>query len=263
MKRIKELFKTKKYTFIASGVALLLAVIMVAGVLCLPIGYSTGLDSETTAEAESGTAKVELDPDETTAKPIIVKPIVTTAADNDEADETDETIIDDTTYGDDVLTPAEPETTADETRQLAETNAQPVVVAEETETQAVTETSSGIIHIGGPIAETEAYSCGSANHHCTTAGYHSYICNLEIKGCEYCGSHSCPSFYAVNQWGQACYTPSKCPQYDITKDPMYYCQTCGKPCGHGIDKCVKYLTACNCPDCGVWCESMACHHCAG
>ena len=78
---------------------------------------------------------------------------------------------------------------------------------------------SGDIVIGDPTP-TQTYSCGVAGHHCTGPETHSFICELEQKGCEHCGSHSCPSFYAVDEWGQGCYTPSKCPKYDIHADPV-------------------------------------------
>ena len=91
--------------------------------------------------------------------------------------------------------------------------------------------NDGIV-IGDPTP-TQTYSCSVAGYHCTGVETHSYICELEQKGCEYCGSHSCPSFYAVDEWGQGCYTPSKCPEYDIHADPVWYCQTCHNLCGDG------------------------------
>ena len=120
---------------------------------------------------------------------------------------------------------------------------------------------SGGIVIGDPTP-AQTYSCGVAGHHCTGPETHSYICELEQKGCEYCGSHNCPSFYAVDQWGQGCYTPSKCPKYDIHADPVYYCQTCHKPCGDGRNgTCVQFVVACNCPNCGEQVPAWTCHYC--
>ena len=114
----------------------------------------------------------------------------------------------------------------------------------------------------GDYRESAPYCCGVAGHHCEGPETHSYICELEQKGCEYCGSHSCPSFYAVDQWGQTCYTPSKCPKYDIHADPVYYCQTCHKPCGDGRNgTCVQFVVACNCPNCGEQVSAWACHYC--
>ena len=114
----------------------------------------------------------------------------------------------------------------------------------------------------GDYHEPAPYCCGVAGHHCEGPETHSYICELEQKGCEYCGSHNCPSFYAVDQWGQACYTPSKCPKYDIHADPVYYCQTCHKPCGDGRNgTCVQFVVACTCPNCGEQVPARTCHYC--
>ena len=124
-----------------------------------------------------------------------------------------------------------------------------------------TEKVDGGIVIGDPTP-AQTYSCGVAGHHCTGPETHSYICELERKGCEYCGSHTCPSFYAVDEWGQGCYTPSKCPKYDIHADPVWYCQTCGKKCGDGRNgTCVQFVIDCNCPNCGEQVKAWTCHYC--
>ena len=120
---------------------------------------------------------------------------------------------------------------------------------------------SGGIVIGDPTP-TQTYSCGVAGHHCTGPETHSFICELEQKGCEYCGSHSCPSFYAVDEWGQGCYTPSKCPKYDIHADTVWYCQACGKKCGDGRNgTCVQFVIDCTCPNCGEQVKAWTCHYC--
>ena len=120
---------------------------------------------------------------------------------------------------------------------------------------------SGGIVIGDPTP-TQTYSCGVSGHHCTGPETHSFICELEQKGCEYCGSHSCPSFYAVDEWGQGCYTPSKCPKYDILADPVWYCQICHKPCGDGRNgTCVQFVIDCTCPNCGEQVIAWTCHYC--
>ena len=106
------------------------------------------------------------------------------------------------------------------------------------------------------------YSCGVSGHHCDGPETHAYILNLELAGCEYCGSNKCPSFYATDEWGNTSYTPSKCPKYDIHKDPVYYCQECGKKCGDGTGgTCVQFVNADNCPMCGQWIEGWKCHTC--
>ena len=117
----------------------------------------------------------------------------------------------------------------------------------------------GGICIGGG---TVPYDCGTEGHHCDGPETHAYILNLELKGCKYCGSHSCPSFYAVDEWGNTCYTPSKCPAYDVHDDPVHYCQKCGKACGDGTNgTCVQYVNACDCPSCGEHVGSWTCHTC--
>lgn len=116
---------------------------------------------------------------------------------------------------------------------------------------------SGIIIAG---EKTEEYNCGVANHHCDGPETHAYISNLELEGCPYCGSHSCPSFYATDEWGNACYTPSKCPQYDVTKDAAEYCPICGKKCGDGDnDTCQRWIVDFVCPICGELVPANTCH----
>lgn len=122
------------------------------------------------------------------------------------------------------------------------------------------EDSSGAVINGGEQAT--AYKCGKKGHHCEAPETHAYILNLELNGCEYCGSHSCPSFYAADEWGNACYTPSKCPKYNIKNDPAYYCQTCNKKCGDGRNgTCVQFVNSDSCPNCGQWVKAWKCHTC--
>lgn len=112
------------------------------------------------------------------------------------------------------------------------------------------------------IGQPKAYNCRTAGHHCDGPETHAFILNLELEGCPYCGKNDCQSFYATDEWGNTCYTPSKCPQYDIHKDPVCYCQTCGRKCGDGSnDTCVQFVTACNCPNCGKYVEARTCHSC--
>jgi hypothetical protein len=106
----------------------------------------------------------------------------------------------------------------------------------------------------------QKYSCGSSNHKCDGPETHSYILNLETEGCLYCGSHNCPSFYAIDQWGNTCYTPSKCPKYDTKKDAVEYCQACGKKNGNADnDTCQKWIIDFTCPTCGELVKANKCH----
>ena len=122
--------------------------------------------------------------------------------------------------------------------------------------------NSGGIQIGGGESSTVKYSCGSPNHHCNGPETHAFILNLEQEGCSYCGSHSCPSFYTMDKWGNAWPDSTKCPQYNILKDPIRYCQTCGKKNGDGSNStCVQFVNACNCPNCGKYVAANTCHTC--
>ena len=132
-------------------------------------------------------------------------------------------------------------------------------VEEGTPPQEEEPSGGGIIIEGNTIEE---YECGTPGHHCDGPETHAYILNLEQASCPYCGSHTCPSFYATDEWGQTCYTPSKCPSYDIHQDPVYYCQKCGKPCGDGSNgTCAEYNIDIDCPLCGEHVEAWTCHSC--
>jgi len=124
------------------------------------------------------------------------------------------------------------------------------------------EPDSGGVIIGDDTPKQGPYNCGAPNHKCDTPEKHSFIENLEINGCPTCKSHSCPGFYALNQWGFTQYTPSKCPEYSKAKDPVYTCQTCGKATGDGSNgTCVRFVNAASCPNCGVHVSSWTCHTC--
>lgn len=104
------------------------------------------------------------------------------------------------------------------------------------------------------------YSCGSKNHHCTTKEEHTFIVSLENKGCPTCGSHSCRSFYALDEWGQPCYDIAKCPKYSEKKDPNIYCEYCGKKSGLGGNgTCVRFTVDTKCPECGKSVKAKTCH----
>ena len=163
----------------------------------------------------------------------------------------------------------ESETETDETepviteiKQESKTPAEkPIEQKKETPPAETEKVENGGIVIGDPTY-TQTYSCGVFGHHCTGPETHSFICELEQKGCEYCGSHSCSSFYAVDEWGQGCYTPSKCPKYNIHADPVWYCQTCHKLCGDGRNgTCVQLVIECTCPNCDEQVKAWTCHYC--
>ena len=104
------------------------------------------------------------------------------------------------------------------------------------------------------------YSCGKSGHHCESKETHSFIVSLEKKGCSLCGSHSCKSFYAIDEWGNACYDISKCPKYSEQKDPNKYCDDCTKKIGDGSKgTCVRFTVDTKCPDCGKTVKARTCH----
>jgi len=114
----------------------------------------------------------------------------------------------------------------------------------------------------GDYHEPEAYNCGTPGHHCAGPETHALLIEIADKGCDYCGSHTCPSFYATDEWGQGCYDPTKCPEYNVQHDPCYYCQDCGKPCGDGLGgTCAVYIIDIACPNCGEHVKAWTCHSC--
>lgn len=104
------------------------------------------------------------------------------------------------------------------------------------------------------------YSCGSNGHHCDSKETHDFIVGLEKKGCPHCGSHSCKSFYTYDEWGNACYDPTKCESYNAKSDPCEYCQECGKKVGTGSgNTCVRFTVDTKCPECGKSVNGKTCH----
>lgn len=247
---------TKKQWIIIGGAAA--AAILLTVILCVALipGKSPQIPAETEPDTGNTVSVSDISveepdkPDETTAD---------TTADTERADgdATAEEIPD----GANVLTPdekVENENPPEEIGEKPATAEQPVQPSPLPDEGSI---SGGGVVIGGG-EQPKPYSCGVEGHHCSGPETHSFILNLELEGCEYCGSHNCPSFYAVNEWGDTRYTPSKCPKYDIHKDPVYYCQTCGKECGSGSpDKCIQFVNSDICPTCGEWVEGWTCHSC--
>ena len=125
----------------------------------------------------------------------------------------------------------------------------------------VTESSgndSGIVIVGND--DVNEYSCGVSGHHCDSKETHDFIASLEKKGCPHCGSHSCKSFYTVDEWGNACYDMTKCPEYSVKDDPCEYCQECGKKVGDGSKgTCVRYVNDTTCEVCKEKVKGKTCH----
>ena len=234
--------------------ALVIAPILLGIIIWTIAGFRT--DSPST----DPTGQIVVETEAATTPSISIPVIDTPDATDPEPTNKSDHLVDDGTG----LTPVEPDMTEPDTSETAPTGtAEPEPVQPETPVAlpAVDEDDSkhdGIVIGGGKIE----YDCGTEGHHCDGPETHAYILNLELKGCKYCGSHSCPSFYAVDEWGNTCYAPSHCPEYDIHKDPVYYCQKCGKACGDGSgDTCVQFINACACPNCAEYVDSWTCHTC--
>ena len=244
----------KQWMIVAGSVA---AVILLTGILCFTLipkrNDQPPTETEPDNQATVSVSDIQVEEPEKSDDTAADTTLDTEVSDGDA---TAEKLPD----GANVLKPdekAEPDE-SQQTGEKADTAAQPVTPTPLPEEN---ENSGGGIIIGGG-EQPKPYSCGAEGHLCSGPETHSFILNLELEGCEYCGSHNCPSFYATNEWGNTRYTPSKCPKYDIKKDPVYYCQECGKECGSGSpDKCIQFVNSDNCPNCGEWVEGWTCHSC--
>ena len=243
----------KKTTNIIIGV---IAAVVVVAAVCI-IAFSGGKAPDVPSDpTETSTADV------TVGDIKIDDPTTGTVDDPDETTSVETEMTDPVpddgnalTIGEETVIPTAPVST---TKDPAGEVAHPVT--EKTPTDDGNGNTGGSVTIGGN--QEEPYNCGTPGHHCDGPETHAYILNLEHEGCPYCHKSDCPSFYATDEWGNTCYTPSKCPNYDVHKDPVYYCQTCGKKCGDGgHGTCVQFVTACSCPNCGKWVDAWTCHTC--
>ena len=241
--KLKNLMKNK--LFIGSVAGVLVLAIVITVILCLPGKQAAPVDADTSQTSSTDTVPDIETPDTTD----------TTSAEKTEDLPSDISVEVGENTGD--------KNTDVETGGKAENPATPVNEAEpeKPDTGNNGGNSGGGIQIGNPPVE-ETYSCGCANHHCQNADAHAYILNLELEGCSMCGSHSCPSFYATDEWGNTGYFPALCPKYNEKSDPLHYCQKCGKKIGDGSGgTCVEFINACNCPLCGEYVEARTCHTC--
>ena len=233
-------------------VALILVPILVAGSLFL-IFRAKSPESDPTQDGTNPNVQIAVptDPD----IPGFTVPDIETPTDPYEPVDPD-----DPTEGDHILTPEKPGTEEDSTEPTEpDTPTQPP--AEDTEDNPGS-TDNDDPKDDIPHSGNTTYSCGTDGHHCDGPETHAYIMNLALKGCSRCGSHNCPSFYAVDEWGNTCYDPSQCPKYDIHEDPVHYCQECGKACGDGRNgTCIQFVSACHCPNCGEPVDRRTCHSC--
>lgn len=238
---------SKKTAIIGSAAIILVFIIIIAVTLLIPKepkNINTAAPSNTSGLTVAPTTDMPTIPDITEA------PSETTPTE----DSTGDLHVD--------LTPDKTEdvkTGSNSTSKKAEESAEPI---KPTTPAKEPDKSEGGIQIGGGEPATEKYSCGSPNHHCVNAENHAYILNLEKEGCPYCGSHSCKSFYAVSSAGTVGCNPKLCPKYNEKKDPVVYCQTCGKKCGDGRNgTCAQFINECDCPICGKHVKGRTCHTC--
>lgn len=232
---MKDMFKNKKGIIgLAAGIVLI-AVIVVAIIV-------TPNDTEKKESTEPSTSEVS----ET-----VIAPDITVS---NETSPTVEMVTDK-----DTITPDERiELTTQADKGTTSSSGDTVKPATPVTSQSGNDSSSGIVIIGND--DINEYSCGVKGHHCESAETHSFIVSLEKKGCPYCNSHSCKSFYTVDEWGNACYDETKCPKYSAKNDPNEYCQDCGKKIGNGDnDTCVRFTVDTTCPICGKTVKAKTCH----
>lgn len=240
--KLKNLLKSK--TFIGCTAGVLVVAIVITAILLLPDKKAEPVTEPDTTSSVSDTESV----------PDIKEPETS----DTESEETEEIPSD---ISVDVGENTEDKNADVQTGGKADTPAKPVTV-KEPEKPADTDSGSGGGIIIGDGGDTAEYSCGCANHHCKNAEAHAYIQNLELEGCPTCGSHSCPSFYGTDAWGNTGYFPTLCPKYNEKSDPLHYCQKCGKKTGDGSGgTCVEFINASNCPLCGEYVEARSCHTC--
>ncbi len=239
---MKKLFKNKKLLAVIGGATALLLIISVA---CLTTRHNPPVSDVSSEPSASDTGES-----------IVIETPDSTASPDSTSSVTAGKIVDDGSG----LKPNENVTSSVTEKNTGKKAQKTVSPAKESDPPKDSEKGSGGgIQIGG-CESTAKYSCGSPKHHCDGPETHAYILNLELEGCPYCGSHTCSSFYAVDKWGNACYTPSKCPQYNKTKDSAEYCQACGRKNGNGDNNtCQKWIVDFTCPICGERVKANQCH----
>ena len=110
----------------------------------------------------------------------------------------------------------------------------------------------------------KGYTCGFERNTCLSESEHESQLEAMARGCDYCGKSDCDSFFVVDP--NTLFTKfdsTKCPEYDVHKDPCYYCQRCGLPCvGESGDTiCHAFICDMNCDWCGKELKAYECHEC--
>jgi len=115
------------------------------------------------------------------------------------------------------------------------------------------------------ITEYENYTCGFENHYCASQGGHDRLMREIADGCYFCGRSDCVSFYARNEQGLTQQDKYLCAEYDVYRDPWFYCQICNMPTWQTIQDvtkcCFGYVHDTNCHYCGLWVGAEDCHTC--
>lgn len=243
---MKNIFKNKK-VLILSCVSVLVVAAIIVTIALIPKNTPPETTPEESTPQTTDTSNIDVP--EVSDNPVTEETSSTTDGGEIEPDDSG-------------LTPANVDTNPPETSKTTEKVDEPAKPVTETPVQPPKEPEQpGGITIGDG-GKAEPYNCGVDGHHCANEYAHASLLNLELEGCPTCGSHSCPSFYALDEWGQTLYTPSKCPQYDIHKDPLHYCQTCGKKCGDGTNgTCCIFVVDTTCPLCHKAAKAWTCHYC--
>ena len=113
----------------------------------------------------------------------------------------------------------------------------------------------------------KGYECGWEGHTCCNDADHADVVAASEKTCKHCGKQmkDCPSFWNYDTGGRRRTDDTKCPMYDIYKDPDVFCEVCGLPCikkGYDPTKCCRqWLGDVNCPTCNEPVKKWACHTC--
>lgn len=222
---------------------LIVAIIAVSIFIAVMIGNLTDKEQDTTTEKTT---------ESTTLEEVVIP--------NESEESEDETT--DTTKAEVVVLeePAKQTVNTEKTNNSKSSTVTPAKPVKPAEPSGIVQgtNNTGVIDNGND--SVKEYSCGSKGHHCDSKETHEFIVSLEKKGCPYCGSNSCKSFYTYDEWGNACYDPTKCESYNAKNDPCEYCQKCGKKVGDGSDgTCVRFTVDTKCPDCGKSVKGKTCH----
>lgn len=245
--KFKELLKNKK--LVGGAAVVLVAAIAVTAVLLMPRG---GTPPETDPGPENSTVSVQ-PPSVSTLEPNGSEPEPESTATGENPEVSDVKVELEQPTPD---VPGKPSGSGNGDSGKAEQPAKPVTPVEPEQPG-----NEGGVQIGGGDTPVK-YNCGAKNHHCQGPETHAFIQNLELEGCERCGSHSCPSFYGTDQWGGGGLFPELCPKYNEKNDPLKYCQDCGKKPGDGSSgTCAQFISDIDCPLCGKHVEAWTCHTC--